>query len=133
MFFQKNIIKELQTILNKNKNNIKMVLLSKRIKELFSKHLKNNKVVEIIKLIMKAQGYTPLELPGNGIAYIVNDKQVKLSYTFNNKTKILSYKINGKTTIVNLQSLSEYLKSIGEIKNISIVKKNLIELAKNLK
>ena len=54
-------------------------------------------------------------------------------YTYNNKTKILTYKLDGKNNTVNLNNLESYLASLAQSKNVSILKKEITELVRNLR
>ena len=131
-FNQNAFITEIENNIKKHKQNLKLIYFSKRLQEHIEKNLRSNKLAEVIKLFMYAHKHTPI-ISSNNISYIVNEKQVKLQYTYNNKTKILTYKLDGKNNPVNLNNLESYLASLAQSKNVSILKKEITELVRNLR
>ena len=131
-FNQNAFITEIENNIKKHKQNLKLIYFSKRLQEHIEKNLRSNKLAEVIKLFMYSYKHTPI-ISSNNISYIVNEKQVKLQYTYNNKTKILTYKLDGKNNTVNLNNLESYLASLAQSKNVSILKKEITELVRNLR
>ena len=131
-FNQNAFITEIENNIKKHKQNLKLIYFSKRLQEHIEKNLRPNKLAEVIKLFMYAHKHTAI-ISSNNISYIVNEKQVKLQYTYNNKTKILTYKLDGKNNTVNLNNLESYLASLAQSKNVSILKKEITELVRNLR
>lgn len=130
---QETMVKELKTLLKQNKNNISMIFFSKQLKETCEKAMKNNNLQSIIKLIISANNYTPVNL-NNTVAYVLEDgKPQKVKYVFNNKTKILSCNIDNNKINVDLKDIGEYLCDLKNTKNISLFKRKLNEVIKNIK